>query len=66
MKQLICLDGIMRIGMYLITNLVSFYSFQTSDGFVMTTKYQITKIFCYDNMLLLSTKALRALLLLRY
>ena len=45
MKQLVCLDGIMRMGMYLITNLVSFYSFQTSNGFVMTTKYQITKIF---------------------
>ena len=52
MKQLICLDGIMRIGMYLITNLVYFYSFskKTSDGFVMITKCQITKIFYYDNI----------------
>ena len=50
MKQVVCLDGILRMGMYLITNLVSFYSFQTSDGFVMTTKYQITKIFCNDNI----------------
>ena len=72
MKQLVCLDGIMRMGTYLITNLVSFYSFQTSDGFVMTTKYQITKIFYYENillrkyLLLLSTKALRALPLLRH
>ena len=53
MKQVVCLDGILRMGMYLITNLVSFYSFQTSDGFVMTTKYQITKIFA-------TTKALKA------
>ena len=66
MKQLVCLDGIMRMGMYLITNLVSFYSFQTSDGFVMTTKYQIMKIFFTKYLLLLSTKALRALPLLRH
>ena len=50
MKQLVCLDGIVRMGMYLITNLVSFYSFRTSDGFVMTTKYQITKIFYHENI----------------
>ena len=50
MKQLVCLDGIMRMGMYLITNLVSFYSFETSNGFVMTSKYQIMKIFYYENI----------------
>ena len=43
MKRLVYQDGIMRMGMYLITNVMCFYDFQISNGFVTTTNAKYEK-----------------------